>query len=112
MSWWGALVTTVKIVVYLSCLISVTDFNPFFVLVKNRFLCRLRFVLICPFPRVLFFVFVVSPQVQFRQIGPGMVQQLQSACPVCRGEGKMINERDKCKTCSAKKVRKRNNHNK
>ncbi|CAB1120802.1 HSP40 [Ectocarpus sp. CCAP 1310/34] len=43
-------------------------------------------------------------QVQFRQIGPGMVQQLQSACSSCRGEGKVINERDKCKTCSAKKV--------
>lgn len=43
-------------------------------------------------------------QVQFRQIGPGMVQQLQSACSTCRGEGKVINERDKCKTCNAKKV--------
>lgn len=46
----------------------------------------------------------VVEQVQFRQIGPGMVQQLQSACSSCRGEGKVINERDKCKTCSAKKV--------
>eukprot|EP00752_Nemacystus_decipiens_P016430 g14687.t1 len=43
-------------------------------------------------------------QVQFRQIGPGMVQQLQSACSNCRGEGKVINERDKCKACNAKKV--------
>lgn len=34
-----------------------------------------------------------------------MVQQLQSTCSTCRGEGKVINERDKCKTCSAKKVR-------
>ena len=52
-------------------------------------------------------VMVCSPcggQVQFRQIGPGMVQQLQSACSSCRGEGKVINERDKCKACGAKKV--------
>ena len=34
-----------------------------------------------------------------------MVQQLQSACSTCRGEGKVINERDKCKACNAKKVR-------
>lgn len=46
-----------------------------------------------------------AQQVQLRQIGPGMVQQLQSACSSCRGEGKVINERDKCKACSAKKVR-------
>lgn len=43
-------------------------------------------------------------QVQFRQIGPGMVQQLQSTCSSCRGEGKVINERDKCKSCLGKKV--------
>lgn len=49
--------------------------------------------------------FLSCPQVQFRQIGPGMVQQLQSACSTCRGEGKVINERDKCKSCNAKKVR-------
>eukprot|EP00904_Undaria_pinnatifida_P001334 jgi/Undpi1/11200/HiC_scaffold_30.g13498.m1 len=47
---------------------------------------------------------VTRNKVQFRQIGPGMVQQLQSACSSCRGEGKVINERDKCKACGAKKV--------
>ncbi|CAN0112486.1 unnamed protein product, partial [Discosporangium mesarthrocarpum] len=43
-------------------------------------------------------------QVQFRQIGPGMVQQVQSSCSICRGEGKVINERDKCKVCMGKKT--------
>jgi len=43
-------------------------------------------------------------KVQLRQIGPGMVQQIQSACPSCKGAGKTISEKDKCKTCKGKKV--------
>jgi len=39
-----------------------------------------------------------------RQIGPGMIQQMQSMCPDCRGSGEMINEKDRCKTCQGKKV--------
>ncbi len=27
-------------------------------------------------------------KVTLRQLGPGMVQQMQSVCPECRGEGK------------------------
>jgi len=43
-------------------------------------------------------------RVQLRQIGPGMVQQMQSTCPACRGACKTMDERDKCKTCKGKKV--------
>merc|ERR1711871_1071043 len=43
-------------------------------------------------------------KVQLRQIGPGMVQQIQSACPCCKGAGKTISEKDKWKTCKGEKV--------
>mmetsp|Transcript_12094 Transcript_12094/g.19684 ORF Transcript_12094/g.19684 Transcript_12094/m.19684 type:complete len:428 (-) Transcript_12094:397-1680(-) len=43
-------------------------------------------------------------KVQLRQIGPGMVQQMQSACPTCKQTGKVMNEADKCKTCKGKKT--------
>jgi DnaJ-class molecular chaperone len=39
---------------------------------------------------------------QFKQIGPGMVQQMQSQCKECHGEGEIIH--DKCKTCSGRKT--------
>ncbi|CCI48832.1 unnamed protein product [Albugo candida] len=45
-------------------------------------------------------------RVQLRQIGPGMVQQMQSVCSDCRGQGKTIRESDRCKTCKGKKVTK------
>ena len=43
-------------------------------------------------------------RVQLRQIGPGMVQQMQSVCPSCRGECKVMNERDKCASCKGNKI--------
>mmetsp|Transcript_12375 Transcript_12375/g.18232 ORF Transcript_12375/g.18232 Transcript_12375/m.18232 type:complete len:433 (-) Transcript_12375:502-1800(-) len=44
-------------------------------------------------------------RIQLRQLAPGMVQQLQSTCPECRGKGKMMREKDKCKgPCKGKKV--------
>lgn len=39
-----------------------------------------------------------------RQIGPGMLQQMQSACPKCRGEGVAVDPADICPTCSGNKV--------
>ncbi|KAH9153850.1 hypothetical protein AeRB84_003983 [Aphanomyces euteiches] len=45
-------------------------------------------------------------RIQMRQIGPGMVQQVQSVCPDCRGQGKTIRESDKCKVCKGNKVTK------
>lgn len=41
---------------------------------------------------------------QFRQIGPGMVQQLQSQCKDCFGEGEIKNEKDRCKVCVGRKT--------
>ncbi|KAH3774260.1 dnaJ homolog subfamily A member 2-like [Dreissena polymorpha] len=43
-------------------------------------------------------------KVTLRQLGPGMVQQMQSVCPECHGEGESISEKDKCKVCKGKKV--------
>lgn len=43
-------------------------------------------------------------KVQLRQLGPGMVQQLQSVCNDCHGEGEVIREKDKCGDCNGKKV--------
>jgi DnaJ family protein A protein 2 len=37
-----------------------------------------------------------------RQIGPGMVQQMQVPCSDCNGNGEVI--KDKCKKCKGKKV--------
>jgi len=38
-----------------------------------------------------------------RQIGP-MIQQIQQPCTECQGEGEIIREKDRCKTCQGKKV--------
>jgi len=43
-------------------------------------------------------------RVQLRQIGPGMVQQMQMACPSCKQTGKILDERDKCKACKGGKT--------
>eukprot|EP01038_Epipyxis_sp_PR26KG_P007601 gene7601-10350_t len=45
-------------------------------------------------------------KISLRQIGPGMVQQMQSACSNCKGTGKVIDEKDKCKSCKGAKVAK------
>jgi DnaJ family protein A protein 2 len=42
-------------------------------------------------------------RVTLRQMGP-MIQQLQQPCEECSGTGEIINHRDKCKTCNARKV--------
>jgi len=43
-------------------------------------------------------------KVTLRQFGPGMVQQLQSVCPKCRGEGEVMKESDRCTKCKGNKV--------
>ncbi|ETV96704.1 hypothetical protein H310_10021 [Aphanomyces invadans] len=45
-------------------------------------------------------------RIQHRQIAPGMVQQVQSVCADCRGQGKSIRESDRCKVCKGNKVTK------
>jgi DnaJ family protein A protein 2 len=47
-------------------------------------------------------------KVTYRQLGPGMVQQMQGVCGDCHGEGEVMNEKDRCKTCRGKKVVKDN----
>ncbi|KAK3823518.1 MAG: hypothetical protein J3Q66DRAFT_332091 [Benniella sp.] len=39
-----------------------------------------------------------------RQIGPGMMQQMQVTCPQCDGEGQTMRDKDKCKKCKGNKV--------
>uniref|UniRef100_A0A7S1TPG6 Uncharacterized protein n=1 Tax=Erythrolobus australicus TaxID=1077150 RepID=A0A7S1TPG6_9RHOD len=43
-------------------------------------------------------------RVQFRQVGPGMVQQVQSVCASCSGAGEIIPESARCGTCKGQKV--------
>ena len=43
-------------------------------------------------------------RIMIRQLAPGMVQQMQSVCSDCNGEGEVINEKDRCKKCEGKKV--------
>jgi len=39
-----------------------------------------------------------------RQIGPGMIQQMQAQCGTCKGSGSLISEKDKCNKCSGEKT--------
>lgn len=41
---------------------------------------------------------------KLRQIGPGMVQQVQQVCSSCNGEGEIIDAKDRCKKCKGKKT--------
>lgn len=39
-----------------------------------------------------------------RQLGPSMIQQMQTACSTCSGKGEVISEGGRCKTCNGNKV--------
>lgn len=43
-------------------------------------------------------------QVRVQQLGPGMIQQIQSMCPDCQGQGEKFNSKDRCKNCNGHKV--------
>jgi len=43
-------------------------------------------------------------RVQIRQMGPGMIQQIQTTCSECSGTGETIRDSDKCSKCHGKKV--------
>ncbi|CAN6477970.1 unnamed protein product [Victoria cruziana] len=43
-------------------------------------------------------------KVSIRQLGPGMIQQMQHVCPECRGSGEIISEKDRCGQCKGEKV--------
>jgi DnaJ-class molecular chaperone len=39
-----------------------------------------------------------------RQVGPGMIQQMQAACETCNGQGQIIDEKNKCRKCDGKRT--------
>lgn len=43
-------------------------------------------------------------RIEVRQIGPGMVQQMQRGCDVCDGTGEAIDPKNACRECNGKKV--------
>ncbi|KAM6960815.1 dnaJ homolog subfamily A member 4 [Aplochiton taeniatus] len=43
-------------------------------------------------------------QIKVQQIGPGMIQQIQSMCADCQGQGEKFNSKDRCKNCKGHKV--------
>ncbi|CAK6442368.1 unnamed protein product [Pipistrellus nathusii] len=43
-------------------------------------------------------------QVHVQQIGPGMVQQIQTMCIECKGQGERISPQDRCEGCGGAKV--------
>lgn len=45
-------------------------------------------------------------RVYMRQLGPGMVQQIQAHCDDCGGEGEIMSAKDRCKECAGEKIQK------
>nr|XP_057930779.1 dnaJ homolog subfamily A member 4 [Doryrhamphus excisus] len=43
-------------------------------------------------------------QIKVQQIGPGMIQQIQSMCGDCHGQGESFSAKDRCKNCNGQKV--------
>ncbi|XP_012262535.2 dnaJ homolog subfamily A member 2-like [Athalia rosae] len=43
-------------------------------------------------------------KVTYKQLAPGMTQQLQERCAQCQATGEIINEKDRCITCEGKKT--------
>ncbi|KAL2540972.1 Chaperone protein dnaJ 2 [Abeliophyllum distichum] len=43
-------------------------------------------------------------KVTIRQLGPGMLQQMQHPCNECKGTGETINDKDRCSQCKGEKV--------
>jgi len=42
--------------------------------------------------------------VRIQQLGPGMMQQIQSMCGECHGEGERVDPKLRCKKCNGRKV--------
>jgi len=43
-------------------------------------------------------------QIRVQQLGPGFMQQMQSVCSDCSGQGEQINPKDRCKECHGRKI--------
>jgi DnaJ family protein A protein 2 len=39
-----------------------------------------------------------------RQVGPGMIQQMQAPCETCSGQGRIVEEKNKCRKCDGKRT--------
>lgn len=39
-----------------------------------------------------------------RQVGPGMIQQMQTHCDTCSGQGQVIDEKNKCQKCNGRRT--------
>lgn len=46
-------------------------------------------------------------QVRIQRLGVGIVQQMQSVCSECQGQGERINSKDRCVECNGHKTVKR-----
>lgn len=42
--------------------------------------------------------------IQYQQLAPGMIQQIQCLCRECDGQGEKVNAKDRCKSCQGKRV--------
>ena len=47
---------------------------------------------------------MIQFQVRLQQLGPGIMQQVQSVCRECQGQGERIDPKLRCKGCAGKKV--------
>lgn len=43
-------------------------------------------------------------RVHIQQLGPGMLQHMQSMCSECKGQGERIHPRDRCRNCMGRKT--------
>lgn len=43
-------------------------------------------------------------QMHVQQIGPGMLHQIRSTCNECKGQGKRIRHKDRCRQCNGRKT--------
>lgn len=43
-------------------------------------------------------------KVTFKELGPGLMQQFQGLCQVCKGEKEIFTTKDRCKACLGRKV--------
>src|SRR5882757_3542500 len=43
-------------------------------------------------------------KMEYRQLGPGLVQQIHRGCSKCSGQGTVIPEKDRCKKCEGNKI--------
>lgn len=43
-------------------------------------------------------------RIHIQHMLPGLIQQMQTVCHECQGQGERINPRDRCKNCQGRKI--------